>query len=144
MHPPANPTVRPPEYLQEKTSQLEDPGTDSNDVRMLQDAILSVNAGMQVLQSMSHKLLQASMPRPANMEKPLGGNPFEEKGTFKNEHEIFALLSKGEWVYFEELKTMIGIAEVSVRNKVKSMNSLVGYDLHHHEETDAYCLVRSA
>lgn len=146
MHPPqqADQTPRPPEHLQEEKSQLEDPGdSDDDDVKALYDAAKAINAGMQVFQSKAHKVLQAAMPRPPRMEEPLGGNPFKEKGSFKNEYILFEELTKGDWAYFEDLKEKVSVAEATARTKVKSLDNLAGYDLHHHEETDSYCLVRA-
>lgn len=98
---------------------------------------------MEVLKNKAHLLIQGSMPKPENLGKPFGGNPFRDKGSFKNEHLIFDRLTKNEWVQFGLLVEMCGIAEVTVKAKVKSMDNLVGYKLHHHEETDSYILTAS-
>jgi hypothetical protein len=146
MHPPQNvdETPRPPQAFQTSTSQLEDPGDGNDAVRDISDAAISVESGTLVLKKYAARLLQAAMPQPEGMirsDKPLPGNPFQEKGTFKNEHIIFNALTQGSWVLFDNLVAACGIAETNVKNKVRSMDSLAGYELKHDEPSNHYIMV---
>lgn len=147
----------PPPPIKEEKSMLEDAGetvttgtfldAPSGDLSPedLKTIMRDVVRGTEVLVELAAKHVQEKIPEPEGSFKRsdvLPGNPFKDTGAYKNEHVMFNMLTQGQWKTFSEIKDAVGLAESSLKVKLKSLGSLAGYKLHHHKETDNYQITK--
>jgi hypothetical protein len=130
----------------EAKSTLEDAGNDPDaiDVELRDQTQMLAKVASRICELAQQKLLP-SVPTPAAGEAPPAvGNPFKTKGAFKYHHVIFRELLTG-WKSVDQLNKVIdvelkAVAEATLISYIKAVGCVNGYNLHHDEPSNTYCL----